>query len=606
MAYQYDPLRYRDSVRLLKLYPAHTVNETLHVDLEEHRLNHVPAYEAISYVWGNPLIKSSVRCSEGILSVTQNLAASLTRFRKRDDVRLLWADAVCINQGDVAERNEQVKLMRDIYEHASRVLIWLGSADETVPAAMYLINHIFDTACTHWNQDPNVTVEIDDVDDFVDFLPNATFPPSGSDKWQPVIEFFSREWFERTWIVQEVAVAKEVMAFSGEHEIPWQRIGVAATWVQKQLMKSDFNLYQEFESSNVYKAMILHDESALQEQDFLDLLAQVREFSATDPKDKVFALLGLRPFLMLPLPVQPDYSKSKLDVYASVVATSLKYHGDLSILSFVHHTDSIDQDWPSFVPRWDASPTAANLLGRTDGFGNLASGNIKLDDHGYSLEGRYLTVHGLILGSIAVIGDLMKAGHFGRASAGTDHGHHPVKLFWNNHLDAFRGYRHIDEVSLLVIRLCQTMTAAFDSSYNKTDRTYDDDRSVIDKHLADYAAYLLGFNPRSAALQSISRDLNDEDDYTGNPANFELAASRVCDDRRLFLVDSDHIGLGPNVMRPGDQLCILFGGQQLYVLRAKGKYYQLVGECFVQGWMWGEGLQAYETGQQEMQEFCIC
>lgn len=309
---------------------------------------------------------------------------------------------------------------------------------------------------------------------------------------------------------------------------------------------------------------------------------------------------------MLPRPVQLDYNKSKLDVYTSIVETFLKHHDDLSILSFVHHTDSIDQKWPSFVPRWDVSPTAANLLGRTDNFEKISSGNIKLEDHGWKLEGCYLTVHGSTLGSVAVVGELMKADHFGETSGETENGNHPVKLFWNNHLNAFRDYRQTESVTLSVIRLCLTMTAAFDSSYNKTDRTLGDDGSAIEKHLADYAAYLLKLGPRSAALQSISEDLNDEGDYTGNPAKFEIAASRVCDDRRLFLFDDDHIGLGPNVMLPGDQLCLLFGGQQLYVLRPKGEFYQLVGECFVQGLMWGEGLQTYETGQQEMQKFCLC
>lgn len=92
----------------------------------------------------------------------------------------------------------------------------------------------------------------------------------------------------------------------------------------------------------------------------------------------------------------------------------------------------------------------------------------------------------------------------------TENGNNPVKLFWNNRLNAFRDYRQTQSVTLSVIRLCLTMTAAFDSSYNKTDRTLGDDGSATDKHLADYAAHLLKLEPRSAALQSISEDLNDE------------------------------------------------------------------------------------------------
>jgi len=605
MTYNYHRLHHDGAVRLLKLHPAATATDQIECDLEEHGLNDLPSYEAISYVWGTATERIPILCTGRVLNVTQNLAAALQRFRKSTEPRFVWADAICINQADLLERNKQVQLMQKIYENATRVLVWLGPNEETVVAAMHLIDHIFNTACSHWRITPGGIVQYDDVDDFVDFPPHETFPPSGSDQWQPIIKFFSRDWFQRTWIIQEVTAAKEVIVFWGDAEISWQRVGVAATWMQKQLTKSDFGEYQEFESSNVYKAHVLYDTTYLQEQDFLDLLGQLREFLATDAKDKVFAILGLQPFQRLPRPIQPDYSKSKLEVYRSVVETSLSTHQDLSILSFVHHNEFIDGNWPSTVPQWDAAPTAAHLLGRTTDFENSASGELKLNDFGYNLASNSLTLQGLILGTISVVGELMTADHFRGVSVASEDPNHPVKLFWKNHLDSFHNYRKLESANLPVIHLCLTMTAARDTNYQKMDRTFGGDRSKIDKHLADYAAYLHNFDPDSAALRSISEDLNDEDGYTGNSTNFAIAASRVCDDRRLFLFNKDYIGLGPNVMQPGDQLCILFGGQQLYILRPRGDSHQLVGECFVQGLMWGEGLEAYENGLQEAQAFNI-
>lgn len=605
MTYQYQSLHHDDAIRLLKLHPAAKAEDQIRCDLEEHMLCDISAYEAVSYVWGTSAGHTSVLCVDKDFRVTHNLAAALRRFRTSDENRYLWVDAICINQNDISERNEQVKMMQKIYQNASRVLVWLGAADMAVHAAVQLIDQMFIVACRYWGFDSNETVHFDDVDDFVDFPSTPAIPPSGSDEWQPLIDFFSREWFQRTWIVQEVTAARVVTAFCGNYELSWQRIGVAASWVQKQITKGDFNHFSEFENSNVYKAMVLYDKPYLQQQDFLDLLAQLRDFAATDKKDKVYALLGLEPFSTLPRSIQIDYNKSKVEVYKDVVEVSLKYHKDLSILSFIHHSSAIDETWPTFVPPWDTAPTAANLLGQSPGFESYASGEVKLDAFGYKLTDTSLTLYGLSLGSINIVGELMSADHFRGMSDHFEHDKHPVQRFWKHHLNAFQDYRKVPSVDLLVIRLCLTMTAAQNSNYEKVDRTSDDGRNHIDGHLADYAAYIQNFDSESAALRLIVQDLNEEDDYTGDPTKFEIAASRVCDDRRLFLFGDEFIGLGPNVLQAEDQLCILFGGQHLYILRPRGGCHQLVGECFVQGLMWGEGSEAYRDGQQQVQQFCL-
>jgi hypothetical protein len=88
------------------------------------RTNH--AYEALSYVWGNPIYVDSLQFPSGHLDITPNLAAALRHLRFPDRVRVLWVDAICINQGNLLERAQQVQIMGHIYAKARQVLCWLG------------------------------------------------------------------------------------------------------------------------------------------------------------------------------------------------------------------------------------------------------------------------------------------------------------------------------------------------------------------------------------------------------------------------------------------------------------------------------------------------
>lgn len=83
-------------------------------------------YEALSYTWGDgDAVPITINGRQG-LTVTSNLAAALRRFRLQYKSRMLWVDALCINQADLAERAGQVRLMGDIFSSATGVLVWLG------------------------------------------------------------------------------------------------------------------------------------------------------------------------------------------------------------------------------------------------------------------------------------------------------------------------------------------------------------------------------------------------------------------------------------------------------------------------------------------------
>ncbi|PMD41766.1 hypothetical protein L207DRAFT_391609, partial [Hyaloscypha variabilis F] len=125
--YTYDPLsRDYDELRLVKLQPrcssSHIEIEIIHVPSSA-----PPAYEALSYVWGSSeRTHNVIRIQPRHLSISRNLSVALEHLRLRKKPRLLWIDAICINQDDIPERNQQVNKMGSIYSKARRAVLWLG------------------------------------------------------------------------------------------------------------------------------------------------------------------------------------------------------------------------------------------------------------------------------------------------------------------------------------------------------------------------------------------------------------------------------------------------------------------------------------------------
>jgi heterokaryon incompatibility protein (HET) len=109
--------------RLLHLEPG---TGDVHFTLSNAHLDDNPVYEAISYCWGDAKDTRVVHCHGVPINITNSLFTALLRLRKLDETRILWADAVCINQASTDEKTQQVKLMGRIYSQPSRVLIWLG------------------------------------------------------------------------------------------------------------------------------------------------------------------------------------------------------------------------------------------------------------------------------------------------------------------------------------------------------------------------------------------------------------------------------------------------------------------------------------------------
>jgi hypothetical protein len=131
--YRYSSIpRGNDSVRLLRLMPHKDETADIQCELFDYSLQNsckgIHLYEALSYVWGNPDEKLPIFIHKHSFDVTVNLRAALLRLRNHSMERILWVDAICINQEDQEEKEQQIQLMAKIYSQANRVIVSLGEA----------------------------------------------------------------------------------------------------------------------------------------------------------------------------------------------------------------------------------------------------------------------------------------------------------------------------------------------------------------------------------------------------------------------------------------------------------------------------------------------
>jgi hypothetical protein len=119
-----------NNIRLLRLLPNEDEAAPIHCELCNYSLQRLSLrthlYEALSYVWGDPDKTLSIYVDKNQFQVTVNLHAALSHLRDYSFERVIWVDAICIDQSNLEERKQQVQLMAKIYSNANRVIVWLG------------------------------------------------------------------------------------------------------------------------------------------------------------------------------------------------------------------------------------------------------------------------------------------------------------------------------------------------------------------------------------------------------------------------------------------------------------------------------------------------
>ncbi|KAH8726468.1 heterokaryon incompatibility protein-domain-containing protein [Phaeosphaeriaceae sp. PMI808] len=160
----YKPLNgLNKEIRLIEFHGTHSTNDEVETySIIYTNLEDQPSFSALSYVWGDPSITEDINLDRSTFPVTVTLAAALkharghwmTYYPDRNPATFrLWADAICINQDDVAERSEQVQNMATIFSRADIVIAWLGSSTSVLELAFKTLEILWTKASSCSEED---------------------------------------------------------------------------------------------------------------------------------------------------------------------------------------------------------------------------------------------------------------------------------------------------------------------------------------------------------------------------------------------------------------------------------------------------------------------
>lgn len=291
-SYAYKPLDLSsDAIRVLRLIHAPLFDNEIQCELIETYLGDVP-YEALSYTWGSMAkpLKITVDASE--LHVTENLYTALRYLRLPYEDRLLWVDAICINQDSDEERGHQVGQMRLVYKMAEGVLIWLGTSDVHIDRFFKAMNEPrLKGVMTVGSKAESIKI-------------NPGFRAEFRHEFQGTFsKLMARPWFRRVWILQEVAAGRKAIIMCGRSSVSTRIFAFVPSII-------GFRIQEHFQAVlDIMPGQSRQLSWWGERQDLQTLLLKFAASEATDERDKIYALLGICSDAYNSKELVPNYAK---------------------------------------------------------------------------------------------------------------------------------------------------------------------------------------------------------------------------------------------------------------------------------------------------------
>ncbi|KAK8113396.1 HET-domain-containing protein [Apiospora sp. TS-2023a] len=389
--YQYQAIPNKGYIRLLEIVPApdqHGIQVQLSsVSLDES----TQTYDALSYVWGSPDQPRKVISVNGCrFEVYGSLYDILFSLRPNPDATakvVLWVDAICINQEDVAERNAQVPIMDSIYRNARCTVVWLGPETKKTQRIFEMLEHL--------RQDSKAGAS-DSVFPSQETLPltlmqfhkatrvkNSVTELYGGD--EHIWKIIKSAWWYRSWTLQEILLSTNITLFMGRHKIDWKdlctaidhgfRLRIWTTLEEGTFVNRDIMPY--FTVKDLQRRLGLYGstENGPQAEHgpeiLLTLLEGCRQRESKDPRDKIYAVSGILKNIQRLSSTTDAVNEMKIDAdYASPVVYVYRMMSQQLILA----TKSLDvlgilprssrRGLPSWVTDWSNSSSMAVPLTR--------------------------------------------------------------------------------------------------------------------------------------------------------------------------------------------------------------------------------------------------
>lgn len=482
-----------------------------------------------------------------------NLACALrqvTQESKRPYFpQLIWADQICINQSDLVERSHQVGFMRDIYNSARFVLVCLGGDQHLGrEQAAALAGESEEDG----DLEDQAFTEVDEAFTEIDEMIFST----GCELFGPI---FDNPWWQRGWICQEVIAAKEVLILYCGLMVDWQTLSLIRdelhhnsqariTRIAQVEWNEDIAILarDRFCLPMVAKSganFLMHGRKALTEakkDDAIRVFSHAQTCSVTDPRDRIFAFVGL---LDPGYAIIPDYNLDEATVLRYACKRIILYENGLNILTCCNYGSNRPQGIPSWTPTWSDS------------------------DNGPPLP-------------VSFIYDAELDYPPFRASAGL-------------HADAVFGSHNASSDSVLIVQCLFIDSLAMQDSIGPMPSLEFHENDILEwrrmvglKHKPEDIGY-------SGCVAWRGRDT---DGCCGSKEEFLRVMQNSRFDTegygRFFRSPKGYVGVAKGVadLRTTDLICILHGANTPLILRKVEGFYMLVSDAYVEGLMYGEAI----------------
>ncbi|CAG8947767.1 unnamed protein product [Penicillium salamii] len=585
---------------------------------------HDAEYEALSYFWGTDGALPTIMCNGARMNVSRNLKRALKDLRYADRPRVLWADAICINQRDLIEKENQVNQMGEIYRHAKRTVIHMHMGFQVIgverpfPVLQQLqrLNHY-------------VCAGKIDLTTIVDA---ASMKLKGYKGIIPTLVMLEQidpltwhSYFKRMWIVQEVALAKQVSVSYQGYEFEWNFFKEAMLMRAIILLEansgaSPASLFDVFVLQLIAMRENFQRNFTSRQFNLLSLLNFTRVFSSSNPLDKVYGVFGLTSSNLEELNLRADYTRSAEDLYIDVAARVLKESPNLDIMSIAGHpqakTGINSCPLPSWVPDWRNSRYYPRPLVFRKPRGvyeywpyNASKDSVYNFKDLPSNPRKKLLVRGCFHDRISDLTMIM----------------HPA---WNDRecsgVAAMRMVYSPRWASLKVLASFSTLAAhrvrhrlegknmrAFLKKISSERSNYSPTNEPI--QLAQMRTLCSGHVPfnEEVSMQTfkywlesswgIDHDIRYQLEELGVEWLYSSPCARpwfgkMCSmvlGRRLLWTEREYLGLAPPGAKKGDHVVVLEGSRVPFILRkVDGGFWKVIGECYVHGIMYGEAFDA--------------
>ncbi|RFU26865.1 hypothetical protein B7463_g9465, partial [Scytalidium lignicola] len=612
-AYHYLPLKNNiHEIRVIVIPPAEWVSE-LRCRLFHVSLDHNPSYEALSYTWGDQTSKHIITLDGAEIEISRALTVALRGIQYPNRPRTVWIDALCINQANDEEKSIQVQMMRRVYQQASRVIIWLGLRSTDSSLALSFLQSLHDE------------VEEDSLDLSTELLKRwlrEKCRPAYDAHWASLFNLMHREYWRRLWIVQEIVSAREIIVYCGDDTMEWQSLVYITNLIESTIEELGTDTQWSAASQMSWPPVKLDNLKKNFTHAWLyNLLAASQARECTDPKDKLYALLGIVDVPGVPNHVLKDiidYGKSQQAVYIDAVKLCSHYadfgYGPLTVICR-SNSHKVRVNWPSWVPDFSLScdynalqaiyhNTLPRHLDGTFLEGTVfASGNYPIG-HKLNINGTILVASGVTVDSI----HLVPEPYF---EVGVEN----VERFTWEELEEY----HKPGLADTYLRFLATFQCWKDlalhaergmphSSRDSSLLLEDFWRTVCCNH--DYG--IATISDFTAPCQRIidenppenTGDLNFQD-WSPLDHLFRVTVASHSHHRKFVVSLTGIFCLGPSTAKEGDLICVLVGCDFPVLLRPYGDGHVLVGECYVHGYMHGKAMDELAEGKHEMKGFRI-